>query len=490
MTSNCLRSGTALVLAALVAFVLSAISAALTTYLAVALPTSQLSTYGISLAAAVVDLVGLGSLALFIVTKCSAAASRSHWLLTTVFFATALLELLGLGLTVGMLGHTIKQHNQHHNVKVATNLLSTVAGNLVFALLAAIAQGSFFALELASERPSPHHETLHSRMHSSLERYSEPSRKETRQATPPTALQNFTPSFAGGPTSSSSPIQSPRSSVAKSSLRDSLQQVIRPVTSRTKLLKRSSLRDSKSISSLSYSVETSHSDGFDTWDTSTVDQQDKETVLHSQGTGLETIPGSRSTSPARAFDGDLAEDGSKESSTRAEMLAMSLPPSPSSERRQQRSITPRPSSIRSPTIRESRSSTPDESHIHPLFRSDSPAPPSATPGTVITASPQGGQILTGEQVRVRSSSSRPTSRLAHSQSFDSYTGREKNGPETPPIPGFVLAEGVFAGSEPRGRAASASTARSRAMSMRSERTVGRAESLWNERREDGALMEE
>ncbi|KAF2232108.1 hypothetical protein EV356DRAFT_419805, partial [Viridothelium virens] len=135
------------------------------------------------------------------------------------------------------------------------------------------------------------------------------------------------------------------------------------------------------------------SDGFDMWDTSMVDQQDKETVLYSQATGLETIPGSRPVSPARALDGPFP----RESSPKAETVEVALPPSPTTEQQRQRNCTPTASSIRSQTIHKSRSSTPDESHIHPLFRSDSPAPPSTTPGTIITASPQGGQTLSGEQ---------------------------------------------------------------------------------------------
>ncbi|KAI9689411.1 MAG: hypothetical protein M1822_010062 [Bathelium mastoideum] len=391
-----------------------------------------------------------------------------------------------------MLSSGIKQHKQKPKVDITANLKGVVVGTLVLEPVTAIMQGVFFMLELASTRPSAQHETLHSRMHSSLDQYTDPSQKEAGQSTSPMALHNFAPSYGRGAVTSTSPITSPRSSMSKSSLRHSIQQVIRPVTSRSKLLKRSSLRDSKSVYSIPYSVETSPSDGFDMWDTSTVDQQDKETVLYSQGNGLETIPGSRPTSPAHALNGPFTTDESKNISPKADMVEASLPPSPTSERRQQRqrSITPRPSSTRSHTIRESRSSTPDESHIHPLFRSDSPAPPSATPGTVITASPQGGQTLTGEQMRVRSNGSRPSSRLAHSQSFDSSTGRDTLGSDPPPIPGFVLAEASFAGSEPRGRASSMSTARSRAVSMRSERTMGKAESLLREEREDGILVEE
>ncbi|PLB51827.1 hypothetical protein P170DRAFT_471753 [Aspergillus steynii IBT 23096] len=49
----------------------------------------------------------------------------------------------------------------------------------------------------------------------------------------------------------------------------------------------------------------------------------------------------------------------------------------------------------------------DESHIHPLFRTDSPSPaPTPTPGTVVIASPAAGQIISVKTLnRVRSTNS-------------------------------------------------------------------------------------
>ena len=468
-------------IASIAAFLLSAASSAITTYLAVALPTAQFSTYGISLAATVIDLVGLGFLTFFILLRHSVAFSRRLWLRTAILTATAILEILGFSLTLAMLGYTINQHKHKPRVTFAIGLEGAVIGNFALASLAAVAQASFLATELASRRPSSDHETLHSRMQSSLQQPSIIPQKDTEKSLRTVALQSFAPSYARGQTTVST-AGSPHSSVAGSSLSHSFQQVIRPVTSKTGLLKQSSVRDSKSVYSIPYSVATSPSDGFDMWDTSTVDQQDRETVLQSQVTGLETIPGSRPASPFVSH-GSSPQEGSEESHQSEEIVEASLPPSPTVEYRQQRALaTPTPS-IRSYTIRESRSSTPDESHIHPLFRSDSPAPPSTTPGTIITASPQAGQTISSDQIRARSSS-RPKTPLAHSQSF------EQRKSSAPPIPGFVLAEGAFAGSEPRGRASTVSTARSRAYSTRSDRTVGRAESLFSVRTEGGALMEE
>ncbi|KAL9097737.1 MAG: hypothetical protein Q9165_000063 [Trypethelium subeluteriae] len=469
------------------AFILAVAWSGLTIYLAVSLPITQLSTYGLSLTAAVVDTVGLGILTLFMLSRSSAIISNNYRIQFTILGAIGILGLLGLSLTLAMLGYTITRAKQDPHVQVTASLKSIVVADLVLAPLAVIAQGSFLALHRPSKRPSTDHETLHSRMQSDLGIYPEPSQREATKSTSRMALQRFAQPCTGD-AAITSPTGSPRSSLATSSLRHSLHQVIKPVTSKTRLFKRLSSRDSKSVCSIPYSIETSPSDGFDMWDTSMVTEQDKETILCSQATGLETIPGSRPVSPARALDGPFPE----ESSPRAESIEAALPPSPTTEQQRQRNYTPTASSIRSQTIRESRSSTPDESHIHPLFRSDSPAPPSTTPGTIITASPQGGQTLSGEQMRVRSNSrpSRPSSRLAHSHSFDSTMAPDRRRSEAPPIPGFVLAEGAFIGTEPRGRASSAASVRSRAVSTRSDRTARIAESLISERWEDESLAEE
>lgn len=103
-----------------------------------------------------------------------------------------------------------------------------------------------------------------------------------------------------------------------------------------------------------------------------------------------------------------------------------------------------------------------ELHIHPLFRSDSPDPPPVTtPGTVVMASPNAGQVITHRQ-SVRSLnqsrvSSNPifSSPLSHDGNESSLSIREEPDPETdpdttpspseravtPPIPDWVLGAG-------------------------------------------------
>jgi hypothetical protein len=251
-----------------------------------------------------------------------------------------------------------------------------------------------------------------------------------------------------------SPTFSTRSSQSLKSWKDSLQQVVRPVTSRTKLISRSSLsRDARSDYSDGHSIDNaSQADGFEVWDTSDVDPRAKEAVMQSaregsllstkeavlqsapsRGTVLEPIPGSRPASPARALDGPftLMSDG-------RDSPALAPPPKMVLD-------TSRPSS---PVV--------SESHIHPLFRTESPTPaPPMSSGTSITASPLATQMIScppRPYSRMRSNSGRAASPspLLHSQSLQDLHSsnaslkRQARSPSppsremTPPIPDFIL----------------------------------------------------
>ena len=223
-----------------------------------------------------------------------------------------------------------------------------------------------------------------------------------------------------------SPTFSSRSSQSKKSFRDSLQQVVRPVTSRTKLINRPSLsRDSRSIYSDRQSMENaSQSDGFEAWDNSNIDPQAREAVMQlapSRGTVLAPIPGSRPASPARALNGPFPQSDDLESRPLSPppkmMLDTSRPPSP----------------------------VVSEAHIHPLFRTESPTPaPATSVGTVITASPLATQMIPvppRPYSRMRSNSTRAgsPSPLVHAKSFQSERSPSPPSREmTPPIPDFVL----------------------------------------------------
>lgn len=185
-----------------------------------------------------------------------------------------------------------------------------------------------------------------------------------------------------------------------SSMASSLTSVVLPISSKTRLLSSNrsqrsqrslrsqpSVRRPPSLESVTRRERSSSinaEESFDSWDTSGVDPQNRQTVLESSspalgGRFLETIPASpttsRSSSPATTLDYE--------------------PP----RRQARRSRSFSPASTRSHLARPqpaftTQHSSASESHIHPLFRSDSPTPPPlATPGTVVIAAPQAGQII-------------------------------------------------------------------------------------------------
>lgn len=225
-----------------------------------------------------------------------------------------------------------------------------------------------------------------------------------------------------------------------SSLRSSLSQVVRPITSKTKLINKSPYRPN-SIESSHRDTSISIEDGFDSWDTSTVDAQSRKAVESASPTPprfLETIPASPtgSRSPSPGFPLDLE---------------------PPKTRQRSRSYSPANSYRDLPRTRTTSptESMNNEAHIHPLFRTDSPTPPpAATPGTIVTAAPGAGQVIS-DRASIRSihrirSGSLPSSPLMHQDSLDSIRKtierEELEKPEeaggertlTPPIPDWIL----------------------------------------------------
>lgn len=238
---------------------------------------------------------------------------------------------------------------------------------------------------------------------------------------------------------------------AMQSIRSSFTQVVRPITSKTKLVNHKSPYRPSSIDSHRDTVETVE-DGFDSWDTSAVDIHSRQAVESASPTPprfLETIPASPTTSrsPSPGFPLDLE---------------------PPKSRKRCRSYSPA-NSNRAPRNRTtSPIESPAEAHIHPLFRSDSPTPPpAATPGTIVTAAPGAGQLIS-DRSSIRSisrmrSGSLPASPLMSSSSLDDIRlamdreerEREEAGGErklTPPIPDWILGAGSrtsFAGYNTR-----------------------------------------
>ncbi|KAF2640806.1 hypothetical protein P280DRAFT_370138, partial [Massarina eburnea CBS 473.64] len=272
---------------------------------------------------------------------------------------------------------------------------------------------------------------------------------ELRHSNPTQSLYMLQPTQPSSPLAAlPSPTFSTHSSQSLKSWRESLHHIVRPVSSRSKLVKQTS---SRSIYSDTHSMENvSQTDGFDAWD---VDPQSTEIAMQlaaasaqlagstshlpaapTKGTVLEAIPQSRPGSPAHVLDGPFAASDDDED-------MQDLPPPP-----KMMLDTSRPPS---PSV--------SESHIHPLFRSESPTPPpAATPGTSIMASPLSDQMISCPSrpySRMRSNSSRSgavsPSPLVHAQSFtrdralSSQSSRSRSispisREMTPPIPDFVL----------------------------------------------------
>ena len=198
---------------------------------------------------------------------------------------------------------------------------------------------------------------------------------------------------------------------SKPSFGHSVNHVIGPMTSKTKLLLRQASfpRDSASLHSRKdTSLEAlRQDDGFGSWDTSGVEEIDENNVLPRSvrsrlDSRLATIPGSRPVSPAYPLDGPFPDPVDDVRLPDSPTRSHSPITSPSSERGS--------FSFSAPPTRPGSSA--GKSHIHPLFRSESPGPaPVPSPATVITASPYAGQIVDPENNvfvpprRLRSSSS-------------------------------------------------------------------------------------
>ena len=160
----------------------------------------------------------------------------------------------------------------------------------------------------------------------------------------------------------------------RSSFRYSISKVIRPVTSKTKLLLQHSfvLHDvnASSPGRLTPSELRERTDGFENWDAPP--QSHTKAFRNFSKRGLETIPGSRSVSPANALYGPFPWQSSSPVETPTQPLSAA-------------------SSLialsRSQSTRGHSEPATSQAHIHPLFRSESPVPcPVVTsPGTVVTA---------------------------------------------------------------------------------------------------------
>lgn len=268
----------------------------------------------------------------------------------------------------------------------------------------------------------------------------------------------------------------------------------RPSSSKKNLLVRqySYPRNSQRSSFETVSRRPSQDEGFDSWDTSQVSLQIRETILQSKPTimkkqpALATIPGSRSPSPAKALEGPFFNPSPSESppSSPLPQPSVSRPNSPPSSPTWVLNLTNvfPPTTLTSPPGSPPLGSTPSlpklqtsisagtggninspisspvlpimrhgslsgspnsmsEDHIHPLFRTTSLSPaPSPSLGTVVTAAPEAGSSINERELRrMRSGSlpSPPNSLIRLESSPDVWTRSRSiavTQTDAPPIP--------------------------------------------------------
>ncbi|KAF9872925.1 hypothetical protein CkaCkLH20_09435 [Colletotrichum karsti] len=259
-----------------------------------------------------------------------------------------------------------------------------------------------------------------------------------------------------------------------SSIRSSLSNVVRPISSRTRLLPLREKRRAESIDSNHYrsrSSSVNEDSSFDSWDTSSVDMQNRMTVLGTSspvpgGRFLETIPASpttsRSPSPGTPLDLDLEPPRTRRRSRSYSPVG--------DLRRPETTFTMQSSAsdgeLRRPEPAFTMQGSASESHIHPLFRSDSPdPPPMVTPGTMVVAAPDAGRVISDRHsVRRMRSGSLPSgpSPLSRTSSVENFfpngapvkeEKEELESPQeededpaerqmTPPIPEWILTAGA------------------------------------------------
>ena len=285
------------------------------------------------------------------------------------------------------------------------------------------------------------------------------------------------------------------------SLRSSFSTTQRPSSSKRGLILRqpSYKQQSRASSSDTLSGRPSQDEGFDTWDTSGVSLQIRETMLQSKipmkTSGLEPIPGSRSPSPAKALEGPFFQSSPSITPPASPLPQPSISqpnsaptspvdrppdlpnfstmfPPPSPPPSSPLPTTPRQHSFsrngsrsgpvsRSTSVAVPRSRGPSEDHIHPLFRTSSPTPPpSASANTTVTAAPEGGQIINERMLKRMRSGSLPSTSSPLVRSESSPDVRVVKMPPSPrldtmPVP-FPLGSNGSRSDRPHQRKRSAS----------------------------------
>ncbi|KAI4177824.1 MAG: hypothetical protein LQ343_000288 [Gyalolechia ehrenbergii] len=284
----------------------------------------------------------------------------------SLLFALGVVPPIVGGIAVGaLLGWANTSRSEVPSYILALRISTYLFVSFIFWGISVITQILFFACLAWASYPMP----------KSIQEPSLSTRGERQEmiepSRPTTSTTVQSNPFQGEPSNSNSP-SAPPSEAA--SLRSSLSFKTRPTTAKGKLLNRHHAFQSRSsLDNPATKARSSQDEAFDSWDTSGVGSHIRETVLQSspvvKPSALEPIPGSRSPSPAKALEGPFFQHGPCES------------PSP----------LPQPTISRPMSRARSASS---EDHIHPLFRTCSPAPPpNASPTTIVTAAPGAGQLI-------------------------------------------------------------------------------------------------
>ncbi|KAL8679219.1 MAG: hypothetical protein Q9186_004461 [Xanthomendoza sp. 1 TL-2023] len=331
----------------------------------------------------------------------------------SLLFALGLLPSILAGIAVGaLLGWANTSRTEVPSFILGLKISTYLFVSFILWGVSVLTQILFFACLAWASHPVP----------KSSQEPSIATREERQEMTEPSRPTTSTTvqsnPFQGEPSSSTSPSAPPSEPASR---RSSLSIKTRPMTAKGKFRDRQLAFQSRSSLDSPARNRMNQDEAFDSWDTSGVGSHIRETVLQSspvvkpKPSPLEPIPGSRSPSPAKALEGPFFGTGPNESP----------PPSP----------LPQPSISRPQSRARSASS---EDHIHPLFRTSSPAPPNVSSGTNVTAAPGAGQMINQRILKRMRSGSLPSSPspLIRSESFSDFmAARTPTSPKSPVSPG-------------------------------------------------------
>lgn len=327
-------------------------------------------------AAAVFDILAITILFIFVVVYTWTARDLQSykWALAAVVLLPFSVAMIMSIYVLGWMYNNLPLIETHGNF---ASLASMIAAALAMWTFSLISLGVYGGLYWRSESSLPDSVLFTS---DPLQSCMDLGEQKT-QALSLNTLSPYTPNFSR-PVSTFSDISDEQSTSVKSSVRNSVQRFLRHGKG-----PKNSMKNSESVRSCSTS-ERRPSDGFETWNVAptadTAEAADALTALRiAQPHRLETIPGSRPVSPAHPLDGPFVEVCEEDEEADEVPESPEFPPfAPSLNRR--------------PSHQQLNQ---DQTHIHPLFRSDSPLPsPAASPGTIITSSPFAGQVVSPSDV--------------------------------------------------------------------------------------------